>query len=200
MKRLTRSSASSAFTLVELLVVMGIIAVLAGLAFPAIGGAIKAAKRTQASTMISNLKVAVTAYNTEYGTWPVPSGTTADYQLSTTALWADFCTMLNGNRNLTSSATVTPTTFSSNTRSLVFMEFNKKDLDNGFTYVADPTIGKTVTDRSYRMFLDGGYANYVTVILGTDVADTTKSVTVNSGVALFSRNEANGKNKALTTW
>ncbi|NJK92863.1 MAG: type II secretion system protein [Blastochloris sp.] len=59
------------FTLIELLVVITIIALLAGLAFPAISAALTAAKKAEASTMINQLRVALTAYQTEYGNWPL---------------------------------------------------------------------------------------------------------------------------------
>ncbi len=68
-----------AFTLIELLVVIAIIAILIGLLFPAFSAVQNQAKRTQAKNDLTQIVTAVNAYYTEYGKYPVPSGTTADY-------------------------------------------------------------------------------------------------------------------------
>ncbi len=67
------SSQQKGFTLIELLVVITIIAILAGLAFPALTGAMRAAKRGQARTDCTNLVIAVKNYYNEYGKYPVTS-------------------------------------------------------------------------------------------------------------------------------
>jgi len=64
----------SAFTLIELLVVISIIAILAGLAFGAFSGIQKKGKKVQARNDLNALIIAIKAYNTEYGKYPVPSG------------------------------------------------------------------------------------------------------------------------------
>ncbi len=63
---------SSAFTLVELLTVIAIIAILMGLLFPAISGAKDQARKAEAKTACMNILAAVRAYNTEYGRFPYP--------------------------------------------------------------------------------------------------------------------------------
>jgi len=60
----------SAFTLIELLVVIAIIGILMSLLFPAVNGAILAARKAQASNDVSQIATAIIAYNTEYGQWP----------------------------------------------------------------------------------------------------------------------------------
>ena len=75
----TNSRNASAFTLIELLVVIAIIAILIGLLFPAFIAAQNQAKRTQAKNDLTQIVTAVNAFYTEYGMYPLPSGTTTDY-------------------------------------------------------------------------------------------------------------------------
>jgi type II secretory pathway pseudopilin PulG len=55
---------------VELLVVISIIGLLAGLGLPAINGAIKAGKKAEVSAMAESIKTAVNAYYAEYSSYP----------------------------------------------------------------------------------------------------------------------------------
>lgn len=68
-----------AFTLIELLVVVAIIAILVGLLFPAFKAVQNQARQTQAKNDLTQVVNAVNAFYTEYGKYPVPSGTTTDY-------------------------------------------------------------------------------------------------------------------------
>ncbi len=77
------STKQTAFTLVELLVVISVIGVLAGLLFPTIGAAIRAAKRTKAKTECKNLVTAFHAYYTEFGYWPTNSADNFDITTNT---------------------------------------------------------------------------------------------------------------------
>jgi prepilin-type N-terminal cleavage/methylation domain-containing protein len=62
-----------AFTLIELLIVIAIIGILMALLFPAVGGAMEAAKRAKAKNDLVQIAVAVKAYLTEYGKLPILS-------------------------------------------------------------------------------------------------------------------------------
>jgi type II secretory pathway pseudopilin PulG len=55
---------------VELLVVISIIGLLAGLGLPAINGAMKAGKKAEVSAMAESIKTAVNAFYAEYSTYP----------------------------------------------------------------------------------------------------------------------------------
>lgn len=68
-----RRSFFLAFTLVELLVVISVIVVLAGLLFPVMGGVQERAKRLQAATDEQTIVNAVKNYATEYGKYPLPA-------------------------------------------------------------------------------------------------------------------------------
>src|SRR5438876_9783803 len=67
-----------AFTLLELLVVITIIIILIGFLFPAFRGIQDQAKRTQAKNDLNQIVTAINAFYTEYGKYPVASGTTTD--------------------------------------------------------------------------------------------------------------------------
>ncbi|MDY0176820.1 MAG: prepilin-type N-terminal cleavage/methylation domain-containing protein [Lentisphaeria bacterium] len=64
---------SSRFTLVELLIVIGIIAILAGILLPVISGAAKRADMTKAKAEITTLVNAIKQFESTYGHLPLPS-------------------------------------------------------------------------------------------------------------------------------
>jgi type II secretory pathway pseudopilin PulG len=73
----------------ELLVVISIIAILAGLALPVLNGVFERAKKTQAKNDLVQMVTAVNAYYTEYGKYPLPGAATSvpdDYWITDTTI------------------------------------------------------------------------------------------------------------------
>jgi prepilin-type N-terminal cleavage/methylation domain-containing protein len=73
-----------AFTLIELLTVITIIAILMGLLFPAIGIVKDQARKAEAKAAVAQIAASVKQYYTEYGKYPVAdyvTGTPADLKL-----------------------------------------------------------------------------------------------------------------------
>ena len=61
---------AAGFTLLEVMLVIGIIAIMAGLLFPVIIGASARAREKQAAAETRTILVAIKAYRQEYGKWP----------------------------------------------------------------------------------------------------------------------------------
>lgn len=68
---------NASFTLLELLVVIGIIAVLVGLVLPVFQGVQERAKKVQAKNDLTQIVIAVDAFYTEYGRYPTDQSTDA---------------------------------------------------------------------------------------------------------------------------
>ena len=137
----TNSKKSTAFTLVELLVVISIIAILAGLSFPAVNGALDSAKKTHAKSNAVQIAAAVSAYEMEYGKLPTNSTKLVDLE---------FVKILTGSN----------TTY--NSRGIVFLEPPTWKKGKGGTNDAgycDPWSSNT----PYSIALDTEYKNKVIV-------------------------------------
>lgn len=149
MKRyLSSHRTSQGFTLVELLGVMVIILMLAGLLYPTMKSVRDQAKIAKAHADMDSLKMALRAYYQEYGRWPDTNNIDP----------FRFDTMLNGNYDVVTGALWLPIYGdpyyeNNNPRRIKFMEFNKASIiqtggEQG--YFVDPW-GKT-----YNILLDNG--------------------------------------------
>jgi prepilin-type N-terminal cleavage/methylation domain-containing protein len=156
-----KTTRPQAFTLIELLVVISIIAILASLAFPAIGGAMDSAKKTTAKNAAVQIANAVVAYETEYGRLPRTSWGTAPTADSSASITANLISTLSGTTN-------------DNPRAIVFLETSAYKKGKGGTNsdgdYLDPWGG------TYRIALDYNYDNTITA--GTNSASLRKKVGV----------------------
>ena len=75
---LTHRVRLAGFTLIELMIVVGIIALLAAMIFPAFSGIKRKAALKKAQTELKQLETAIGAYKTKYGVFP-PDNTKADH-------------------------------------------------------------------------------------------------------------------------
>ena len=68
----TRQLQRRAFTLVEMLVVIAIIAILAGILIPVVGRAKTKTKVAAARVEMAGLETAIKSYKNDYNRWPIP--------------------------------------------------------------------------------------------------------------------------------
>ena len=122
----------SGFTLVELLVVIGIIAILAGVLMTAVGAAMRAAKRAQAANLASAIQTSTLGYYTEYSVYPAPPGTTDTVitdVASSAATWGNLICVLSGNIHPSAPLTAFTATTITNSRGIAFLSLKATDVD-----------------------------------------------------------------------
>jgi prepilin-type N-terminal cleavage/methylation domain-containing protein len=147
----------NAFTLLELLVVIAVIVVLAGLLFPAVQSVLERAKKVQAKNDLIQIVTAVNAFYTEYGRYPLPPSVNADSSATygpsgSDAENGDLMKELRGISNLL------------NTRQIVFI--NPPDA----TDQTNPRSGSNTTTAGYydpwgteySIAMDADYDNQIT--------------------------------------
>ena len=176
MNKTPRDSENSAFTLIELLVVIAIIGILMSLLFPAVDGAMDAAKRTQAKNDVTQIATAVTLYETEYGKLP-------DTNSAAQSVAGNWLQALGGSN-----------VSSLNPRQIVFIELQnakkgKSGTNSSGTFV-DPWAGV------YKIAFDGDYDNNVTA--GTNNVVVRKKVAVWNDVSTSPSNKQ--KRRAVVSW
>lgn len=166
----SRPVAPSGFTLIELLVVISIIAVLAGLALPAVNGAIDTARKARAKNDVTQIAAAVIAYEMEYGKLPATSGS---------AVNSSILTILS-----TTNDTV------NNPRGIIFLEVSPWKKGKGGTNSSGEFCDPWDETSVYQIALDTDYNNQVTA--GVNSTNIIKKV------AVWSTNSVT--NRQVTSW
>ena len=160
----SRGSRLSGFTLVELLVVIAIIAILAGVLVAASGPALRAAQRTKAANLATQIQTGALNYYTEYGVYPVPGGSPAtDYYISDgtgdKAHWGNLIESLCGNISpYNPSTVVTPNV--PNSRNIAFLSLRATDVDSGDAPL-NPQSYDSVNHPYFNIGLDNDYSGLV---------------------------------------
>jgi prepilin-type N-terminal cleavage/methylation domain-containing protein len=132
------------FTLVELLVVVSIIGLLAGLGFPAISGAMRAGKKAEVAAMAESIKTAINAYYAEYSMYPTNSK--GEYFTNTAA---DFILKM---------CTTNSSDGGGNARQIVFLEVPPKFTNSGG--IVTP-VGFLKNQTNFIILVDSTSAGFV---------------------------------------
>jgi prepilin-type N-terminal cleavage/methylation domain-containing protein len=160
--------AKAGFTLVELLVVIGIIAILATVTLSVGSSVIRAAKRAKAANTATQIQTACMNYYTEYSVYPIPSTATAskDYEIRDTSAgsdatggvaddtaWGYLICSLCGNINPSTGISFTTSTVA-NTRNIAFLSMKSSDVDAKGTPLNPLATGTSIY---FDIAIDGDY-------------------------------------------
>ena len=186
-----RHSDERAFTLIEILVVMTLIAILMGIGYPAFTSVMESARKTQAKNEEQQIVAAVNAYYTDYGKYPLPAGAAADttYGSGGTSNGELFFTLravAGGTMNALDAA---------NPRKIVFIQPPvSKDQTNPRAGIQTLTsIWYDPWGSPYNVRIDGDYNNQITTNPYTDAPGGQAGQPLNNAVIAWSFGK-NGRN------
>jgi type II secretory pathway pseudopilin PulG len=151
---------------VELLVVISIIGLLAGLGLPAINGAIQAGKKAEVAAMAESIKTAVNAFYAEYSQYPTnASGQT--YAITSSEFLGIMSTTTNTNGG--------------NTRGIAFLEVPPKFTNSTNGLVTPKGFISGVRQSNFFVLIDTGGLGFVNPNSVSSVTNTN----VPSSVAVW---------------
>ncbi len=195
----------SAFTLVELLTVITIIAILMGLLFPAIGIAKDQARKAEARTAVTGIVTAVKQYYAEYGKYPLGAAANPGSPQDVTFGDSSVPGVTGSNQQLFDILRNTNTTTQGqpnqyNPRAIVFFDgravADPANPKSGFATQDATNVKKnSFVDpwgKEYCVAIDGDYDNTITVPYNDFQTVDTKPKT---GVAAFSLGKDGGIGK-----
>lgn len=139
-----QKQAKKAFTLIELLIVIGIIGILVGLLFPAAKAAIEAARRQQARAACHSIETAVRSYQNDYGKYPLQVAGKSETELSD----AEYLTLINILRGTAAGLTENP-------RQNSYLDVPARYMDGTGAYIDS-------WDNRYRVVIDYSGDNIIT--------------------------------------
>jgi len=151
------------FTLVELLIVIGIIIILSGVLLPVLVGAGKKADQTKAKAEITTLVNAIKHFESTYGVLPIPDGAG---EVLTPAEYTQLILILQAENTADDAAAtaLTAANTNKNSRKVKFLDI----VGNRRGVYVDPW------DRFYNVLLDHDYNGEITTIpAGVSIAPST---------------------------
>ena len=181
---------AGSFTLVEILVVVSIIGLLAGVSIPAVGGALSSARKAKAATMAGQIRTALVQFNAEYGFFPT-NGINTDGIGST---GPTLSLILSGS----------PSATNDNPRQIVFLEVPNEFTLNGAGNLTNGGIQnpKNLYNRgtmkgrqqSFSFAVDHNYDGVVRVTNGTTLTN------INGSCHVWFRDPSDPDRKTVGTW
>lgn len=179
----------SAFTLIELLTVIAIIAVLMGLLFPAIGGVKESARKAQAKNEAIGIVNAVKGYYTEYGKYPLLTGTSGGKYTSDNDKLFNVLRAISG---------LSGEQLALNPRKISFIEVPSAK-GTGAAQKAGITTNGVFVDpwgNPYQIWIDDDYNNEITNPYGSNKGAGVDPL--NTGVIAFSFGKDKSKASTFT--